>query len=356
MTTISTRRRLAAALLLPFVMVLAGCGKFHAEFDVQSADTMNVSYDFALDEDLARSGFDTAQAMCDSLVEEISVAGELAPDVEAYEEGGQFGCLMTGVMNGDNLPSDITLEEVDGEIHLSIAGLGSVEDLSGPGVDISSFDFRTTFTFPGEVIESSGGQVEGSTVTYTDPQEFASGVDIRAEAGGFPWLIVVVVVVLLGGLLLLLLAVAAFFVIRARRNKSGGAGPPAGYGAAAGAGAGAPVPPAAPQSPQAPQAASPPPRRSRVAVSRAAVSSGVRPRRLRLRRTRVSSGASSRRASSRRRASRAVSRGTSLRRRGSSLSSLRRIRAGDRTAVSLQERCEQGHGSWIGADLNGPLE
>lgn len=253
MTTISTRRRLAAALLLPFVMVLAGCGKFHAEFDVQSADTMNVSYDFALDEDLARSGFDTAQAMCDSLVEEISVAGELAPDVEAYEEGGQFGCLMTGVMNGDNLPSDITLEEVDGEIHLSIAGLGSVEDLSGPGVDISSFDFRTTFTFPGEVIESSGGQVEGSTVTYTDPQEFASGVDIRAEAGGFPWLIVVVVVVLLGGLLLLLLAVAAFFVIRARRNKSGGAGPPAGYGAAAGAGAGAPVPPAPPQSPQAPQ-------------------------------------------------------------------------------------------------------
>ncbi|MGO1480291.1 MAG: LppM family (lipo)protein [Brachybacterium sp.] len=250
MTSISTRRRIVAVLLLPFLMILAGCGKLHAEFEIQDVDTINVSYDFALDEEVATTGFNTAEAMCADLVDEISIAGEMAPDIESYEENSQFGCLITGVMTSDNFDSDLSLTEEDGEYRLSITGLeGAADDISSPGMDMSEFDFQMTFTFPGEIIESVGGEVDGSSVTYTSLEEFTAGVDIRADAGGFPWVIVIVVVLVLGFLFLLLLAAVAFFVVRARKNKGGGSGPssgmPGGYGAAAAA-----APPAAPQSPQ----------------------------------------------------------------------------------------------------------
>ena len=250
MTSISTRRRIVAVLLLPFLMILAGCGKLHAEFEIQDVDTINVSYDFALDEEVAITGFNTAEAMCADLVDEIAIAGEMAPDIESYEENSQFGCLITGVMTSDNFDSGFSLTEEDGEYRLSITGLeGAADDISGPGMDTSDFDFQTIFTFPGEIIESATGEIDGSSVTFTSLEEFTAGVDIRADAGGFPWVIVIVVVLVLGFLFLLLLAAVAFFVIRARKNKGGGSGPssgmPGGYGAAAAA-----APPAAPQSPQ----------------------------------------------------------------------------------------------------------
>ena len=77
-----------------------------------------------------------------------------------------------------------------------------------------------TFTFPGKIIESNGGKIDGNTVTYTDIDDFYTGIDITAESGGFPWLIVIIIVVVLGFLLLLVLAAIIFFVIRARRKKT----------------------------------------------------------------------------------------------------------------------------------------
>src|SRR5690625_7846119 len=86
------------------------------------------------------------------------------------------------------------LTEEDGEFHLVMSGGDaapvSESDLEVAGV--SDFEFRMSFTFPGSIIESSGGEVDGNTVTYTDVGEVSQGIDIRAEAGGFPWLIIVV--------------------------------------------------------------------------------------------------------------------------------------------------------------------
>ena len=269
MNSISLRRRLLAALLLPFLMVLAGCGKLHADFDIQDADTINVSFDIAMDSQYAEGTWSSAEDFCGD-VEGETMLDEDAPTVEPYEKDGQFGCTIAGVVTSDDFGSEFNLTEEDGEYHLKIAGdptateLTSAEDLG--------FDFRMTFTFPGEIIEANGGEIDGSSVTYTKVDDLANGIDIRAEAGGsFPWVIVIVVVLVLGFLLLLLLAAIAFFVIRSRRNKGGGSTPvgaPAGYGAA---GAAAPAaqgqqwgqaspPPTVPEGgPQWGQASPPPP-------------------------------------------------------------------------------------------------
>src|SRR5699024_11440765 len=82
------------------------------------------------------------------------------------------------------------------------------------------FDFRMTFTFPGEIIEASGGEIDGDSVTYTQIDDLASGIDIRAEAAGsFPWVIVIVVVLVLGFLFPLLLRSIHISVICSHANR-----------------------------------------------------------------------------------------------------------------------------------------
>lgn len=275
MNSISTRRRLVAVLLLPFLMVLAGCGKLHADFEITDADTVNAVFDIAVDAEFAEGTWDSAETFCSEMDNE-TLLDEDAPTVEPYEENGQLGCTISGVITSDDFDSDFNVTEENGELHLVITGDESASDLAsaeGPG-----FDFRMTFTFPGKIIEANGGEVDGSSVTYSDADALATGIDIRADAGGFPWIIVIVVVLVLGFFFLLLLAAIVFFVIRARRNrnKSGGSTPsgmPGGYGSTAMAGAAAPAaapgqpgqqwgqaspPPAAPQEQQWGQASPPP--------------------------------------------------------------------------------------------------
>ncbi|MGO2558343.1 LppM family (lipo)protein [Brachybacterium sp.] len=273
MNSISTRRRLLAVLLLPFLMVLAGCGKLHADFEITDADTVNAVFDIAVDTEFAEGLWDSAETFCSEMYSE-TLLDEDAPTVEPYEENGQLGCTISGVITSEDFDSDFNVTEEDGELHLVISGDESTSDLAS--AEDLGFDFRMTFTFPGKIIEANGGEIDGSSVTYSDADALTTGIDIRADAGGFPWIIVIVVVLVLGFLFLLLLAAVAFFVIRARRNKGGGSTPsgmPGGYGSAAMAGAAAPAaapgqpgqqwgqaspPPAAPQEQQWGQASPPP--------------------------------------------------------------------------------------------------
>lgn len=271
MNSISWRRRLVAVLLLPFLMVLAGCGKLHADFEIQDAENVKVSFDVAMDTQFAEGTWDSAEDFCGD-VEGETMIDEDAPTVEPYEEDGQFGCTIVGVITSDDFGSGFNLTEEDGEYHLEIAGDSTATEFSS--AESLGFDFRMTFTFPGDIIEANGGEIDGTSVTYTEVDALVNGIDIRADAGSsFPWVIVIVIVVVLGFLFLLLLAVVAFFVIRSRKNKGGGstpAGVPGSYGSAAAAGAAAPAapqgqqwgqtspPPAAPQGQQWGQASPPP--------------------------------------------------------------------------------------------------
>ena len=62
------------------------------------------------------------------------------------------------------MDSDFSLTEEDGEYHLVVAGTEEAADVAGGEEFGLEVDFRMTFTFPGEIIESSGGEVDG---TYT---------------------------------------------------------------------------------------------------------------------------------------------------------------------------------------------
>lgn len=277
MNTISARRRLLAVLVLPFVLLLAGCGRLYADYEIQDADTMNLAFDVGFQSSYAEQQFDSADALCEEMQAEGSSFGDV--EVTAYDEDGIWGCRAEGIMERGEFGDGMELAEEGGEYHLTF-DLGAdqaptQEDIdmlaSGYGADASAFDFRMSFTFPGKVLESAGGTVDGKTVTYTDLTELSQGVDITAESSGFPWVIVIIIVLVVGFLLLLVLAAVIFFVVRSRRAKGGPKGPggsgpaapaaPAAFGGAAGAASmsAGDAPPAAPQGGQSWGQAPPPP-------------------------------------------------------------------------------------------------
>lgn len=251
MNAITWRRRLMAALVLPFLLVLAGC-RLHADFEINSPEDVTTTIDMAMPKSLVESEFSSAAEMCESMRGQQPSIDDAVP--EPYEEGDLWGCRATGVADSSDYNDSFRVSEEDGKLHVVVnfGDSGITEDdlaLVGAG----SIDFRASFTFPGEVLESKGGTIDGNTVTYTDPVEFSNGVDITAQAeGGFPWWIVVVAVLLLGFLLLLALGLGAFLFIRSRKKAKSPAAVPGGYGSPVAPGSHA-VPPA-PDSPGVPQA------------------------------------------------------------------------------------------------------
>lgn len=307
-TITSRRKRIAALVLLPFVLLLAGCGRLSADFEIKDVDTLEISMDLAIESsflDEMGQSFDSPQAMCDDLTGGMDDEVLSAP-VEAYEDGSTWGCRISGVSDRADFGEGLDLTEQDGEYHLTMdlgsegitqSDLDMMESLYG--IDMSDFDFQVSFTFPGKIISSQGGEIDGSTVTYTDLADFSNGVDITAEANGFPWLVVIIVVLVIGFFLLLAIAAVIFFLVRARRQKNNGSGPngpgaPAAYGAAGAAGAGvagaaaspfgtspSSAPPATPQGgPQWGPQGSPRPRRATSRAARSPHPSGARRARL----------------------------------------------------------------------------
>lgn len=274
-TLSSRRRRLAALLMLPFLLLLAGCGKIDATFDVKDVDTIDVSMDLAVNTDVIQEYYTSAEEFCASSESEESGSFGTAT-WEPYEKDGMWGCTIEGTLTRDDFGSDFELTEENGEIHL-VMSMGSSavteEDLAVfPEAD--QLQVNVVFSFPGEVTSSQGGTIDGNTVVYTDIVDLSQGVDITAKSGGFPWLVVIIILVVLGFLALLVIAAIVFFVVRSRRKKNGGGNgssqapvAPAAFGAAAYPGTpAAPGSPAvgqgsgqgsAPQAPQAPQGQQP---------------------------------------------------------------------------------------------------
>lgn len=254
-TPTARRRRLMALLVLPFLLVLAGCGRLTADFTIRDVDTLDVAMDLAIDSSYVEGVYGSPEEMCASTQEEQGGSSWNAAEWVPYEEDSLWGCRIEGTVTRENFGSDMTLTEENGELHLVMGGGSATSEEDLALFEGEEFEFRVTFTFPGEVLESAGGQIDGNTVTYTDIAEFSQGIDIRAESGdGFGWIIVVLIVLVIGFLLLVGVGIGAFFLIRSRRSRAtAGTGAPAamagaGSGAAAGWGQGSP--PAAPQGQQ----------------------------------------------------------------------------------------------------------
>lgn len=70
MHTQSARRRILAALLLPFVLLLASCGRVNADYEIKNADRIDLTLDFAIStevlDELATFGesYDSPEEFC----------------------------------------------------------------------------------------------------------------------------------------------------------------------------------------------------------------------------------------------------------------------------------------------------
>ncbi|HKI30238.1 MAG TPA: hypothetical protein VKB32_12560, partial [Actinomycetota bacterium] len=127
-----------------------------------------------------------------------------------------------------------------------------------------SADVKIAITFPGEVLQAPGGQIDGNTVTYVP--EFGDRLEINATGsavdngeaadvvgGGDSFLPLILIIV---GVVLLLLIVV-FLVLRSRRLE-GAEGTRSGFGEADPAAAPVAATPVAPPPPTAPSDAPPP--------------------------------------------------------------------------------------------------
>jgi hypothetical protein len=153
---------------------------------------------------------------------------------------------------------------VTGVLDLSRSLSGVTGPLAGTGGAqfFDSADIKIAITFPGEVLQAPGGEIDGNTVTYLP--EFDERLEINATGsavdngeaadvvGGsdsfLPWILIISAVVLV-------LLIVVFLVVRSRRHEDGG-GTPSGFGEAGPAAA--PVSPAPVAPPGAPTDAPPP--------------------------------------------------------------------------------------------------
>ena len=168
---------------------------------------------------------------------------------------------------------------VTGVLDLSRALSGVTGPLAGTGGAqfFDSADIKIAITFPGEVLQAPGGEIDGNTVTYMP--EFDERLEINATGsavdngeaadvvGGSDSFLPLILII--AGVVLVLLIVI-FLVVRGRRHEDGG-GTPSGFGEADSAAAPVAPPPVAappgaptdapPPAPPMPPAAPPPPAR-----------------------------------------------------------------------------------------------
>lgn len=224
--TTTWRRRVAALLALPLFVLLAGCGKLSADVSVQDENTLVVDLDLALQSEFAQTAYSSPEEFCQDDTSTFGGSGAAKP--EAYEKDGMWGCRIHGTLSPSDFNGDMTLTQSDGQYHLVLGGMEGMAD-NADAPELKDFDLHVTISFPGKVLESKGGEIDGKSVTYTDVKDIAQGIDITAEAGGgsgLMWIIlgIVALLVLLG--VIVIVAVVIVLVVRRRKKNTpvGGAG------------------------------------------------------------------------------------------------------------------------------------
>ena len=187
--------------------------------------------------------------------------------LEEFNSGGFAGATglsgVTGSSDALNIQRQGDTFVVTGALDLSSALSGATGPFGGSGgADLfRSAVIRIAFTFPGEVIQAPGGQIDGNTVTYVptfgerleinatgSAVDNGQAQDVTGGEGGSNLLLYIII-----GAAVVVLLVVLFLVLRGR-NKGRGPGPESGLGEAA---VTAPRAPAASPS-AAPPAAAPP--------------------------------------------------------------------------------------------------
>jgi hypothetical protein len=288
------RKAARVGAFVALALVLTGCIKLNMDLVINSDDTVSGLVQFGVQKELLEL---TGQSV-DDLLGEVPLPSD-APGVttEPFEDdefaGQQFNfesvpiaqfnqSQVTGPTGLTGVPATDTLSitrqgdtfVVVGVLDMSGGVTGATNPFGGTGAELlQSADIQIAITFPGDVIEATGGQIDGNTVTYRP--RFGDRLEIDAtgsaiddgdaeaafggDDGGSNLLLILIIVAILA-----ILAIVIFLVIRNRRGggqAGSGEAPPAVTPETATPPPGAPTdaPPPAPAPPMPPAAPPPPP-------------------------------------------------------------------------------------------------
>ncbi|HET9249272.1 MAG TPA: hypothetical protein VFP13_04935 [Actinomycetota bacterium] len=287
----SRRTRTAGRIgaLLALVLLMTGCIKLNMNLGINSDDTVSGTVEFGVQKELLDL---TGQSVEDLLGSDAPIPSDVpGVTVEPFDDGefagqqfifedvplaefnsGGFvgGTGASGVSGltgaaGDtlNIAREGDTFVVTGVLDLSTGLTGATGPFGGTGGAqfFESAEIKIAITFPGEVLQAPGGQIDGNTVTYVP--EFGERLEIDATGsavdngeaadvvGGSDSFLPLILII--AGVVLVLLIIVVL-VIRSRRHKGGGSGTPTGFGEAGAAA----TPQVAPPPPGAPTDATPP--------------------------------------------------------------------------------------------------
>lgn len=293
-----TAGRIGAFVALVFLMT--GCIKLNMNLGINSDNTVSGTVEFGVQKELLDLTGQNVQDLLGSDAPFPSNApgvtvepfddGEFAGQqfifedvpIEEFNSSGIVGASgatgVSGATSGAGAGDTLQIARqgdtfvVTGVLDLSSALSGATGPFGGTGGAqlFESADIKIAITFPGEVLQAPGGEIDGNTVTYVP--EFGERLEINATGsavdngeaadvvGGSDSFLPLILII--GGVVLVLLIVV-FLVVRSRRHKGGGE-TPSGFGEAGSAAAPVAAPPGAPTeapppTPPMPPAAPPPP-------------------------------------------------------------------------------------------------
>jgi hypothetical protein len=281
-----TAGRIGAFVALVFLMT--GCIKLHMNLGINSDNTVSGTIEIGVQKELVDL---TGQNVEELLGRDAPLRGN-APGVtvepfddgefvgrqfiledvpiEEFNSGGIVGASgatgASGPTGGTGAGDSLQIARrgdtfvVTGVLDLSRVLSGVTGPLAGTGAQFSeSADIKIAITFPGEVLQAPGGEIDGNTVTYLP--EFDERLEINATGsavdngeaadvvGGSDSFLPLILII--AGVVLVLLIVV-LLVVRGRRHEDGG-GMPSGFGEA-----GSAAPPVAQPPGAAPPIAQPP--------------------------------------------------------------------------------------------------
>jgi len=213
------RRCSVALLMLPLVLMLASCVKYETAIKISANDHVDISMLLAVQQQYA------------SLVRESctpnGASSVPAGSISSYSQDGYVGCTIKGsgipLINASNQNGVFSITHQNAQYTFQMKNTTS-DTTSDTSLTSAMFTtFKLAVTFPGEVTSHSGSStVEGTTVTWTDPDDALKGNGLKATSKEADLLLLAVPWALgLAGLLLVAaVAIAVWGHVRSRRTVS----------------------------------------------------------------------------------------------------------------------------------------
>ena len=198
----SCRPRRWGVLLLAPLLLLSGCMKFNASYDIKDEEHVNANLTIAVSKSMAEmSGQNTGGELkeCEQLMSASGVTDKAV--AKKYEDDEYIGCTIVGEDNAKNIgtrDSGVAITFTDDEVKFRMGQEIFSPETSGQEITPEMLsDFKVSVTFPGAVTQHSGSStVDGNTVTWTSAKELmSSGITATSERSSsalawWMWLII----------------------------------------------------------------------------------------------------------------------------------------------------------------------